>query len=201
MGDLNALPNPTLSPIANGDPVNNPTATNPHDELLQNDETLRVVVNTKSDKGHGHAISDITSLQSTLNAKAPLDSPTFSGAPTVPTPASASRDTTIPSTRWVRQQIYGGSVSAVATWAVQPYGSGASWSVAKLGTGKYRVTHNMSTLSYVVNATAHSIASNHVSASIYVKALNYFDVYIHFGQENAAFQYVDDAFDFLMLRA
>jgi len=38
-----------------------------------------------ADKVHGHAISDVSGLQTALNEKAPLASPAFTGTPTAPT--------------------------------------------------------------------------------------------------------------------
>ena len=54
---------------------------------------------------HGHAISDVTGLQSALNAKAPLASPTFTGTPAAPTPAGGTNTTQIATTAFVQSAI------------------------------------------------------------------------------------------------
>jgi len=50
---------------------------------LGNDENFATTVTTalsgKSNTGHGHAISDVSNLQTSLNSKAPIASPTFTG--------------------------------------------------------------------------------------------------------------------------
>lgn len=54
---------------------------------------------------HSHAISQVTGLQSALDAKATLASPTFSGTPTAPTAASGTNTTQIASTAFVQATI------------------------------------------------------------------------------------------------
>lgn len=50
---------------------------------------------------HSHAISDVTSLQAALDAKAPLASPTLTGTPAAPTAAAATNTTQIATTAHV----------------------------------------------------------------------------------------------------
>jgi hypothetical protein len=52
-----------------------------------------------------HAISVITGLQTALNLKAPLDSPTLTGAPTAPTPSVNTNTTQIATTAYVQTEI------------------------------------------------------------------------------------------------
>ena len=54
---------------------------------------------------HGHAISEITNLQTTLNAKAPLSSPTFTGTPAAPTAAGGTNTTQVATTAFVQAAI------------------------------------------------------------------------------------------------
>ena len=63
------------------------------------------IVLTVADNSHLHTIANITGLQTTLDAKAPLASPAFTGTPTVPTAAAASNDTTAASTAFVTSAI------------------------------------------------------------------------------------------------
>jgi len=50
---------------------------------------------------HNHAISDVTGLQTALNSKAALSSPSFSGVPTAPTPATSNNSGQIATTAYV----------------------------------------------------------------------------------------------------
>lgn len=51
----------------------------------------------------------VTALESDMAGKAPLASPAFSGAPTAPTPASSSNDTTVATTAFVKTAMAGAS--------------------------------------------------------------------------------------------
>ena len=50
---------------------------------------------------HGHAIADVTSLQSSLDAKAPLASPALTGTPTAPTQTQGNNSTRLATTAYV----------------------------------------------------------------------------------------------------
>jgi len=65
----------------------------------------------KAAASHGHAIAEITSLQTTLDAKAPLASPALTGVPTAPTAAGGTSSTQIAT--WVPATIWDGWVSHV----------------------------------------------------------------------------------------
>jgi hypothetical protein len=55
---------------------------------------------------HGHLQSEISGLVSALDAKAPLASPIFTGAPKAPSPVlTSSADTSIATTLWVQQVL------------------------------------------------------------------------------------------------
>lgn len=55
--------------------------------------------------GHGHAIGDVSGLQSALDAKAPLASPTLTGIPAAPTAAGGNNTTQIATTAFVQAAI------------------------------------------------------------------------------------------------
>ena len=55
----------------------------------------------KASAVHGHAIADVTSLQSTLDAKAPLASPALTGTPTAPTQTQGNSSTRLATTAYV----------------------------------------------------------------------------------------------------
>lgn len=52
------------------------------------------------------AIISVSGLQSALDAKAPSDSPTFTGTPTAPTPVGTDNSTKVATTAWVKSQGY-----------------------------------------------------------------------------------------------
>ena len=54
---------------------------------------------------HGHAVGDISGLQSALNSKSPLTSPAFSGTPTAPTASTGTNTTQIATTAFVAAAI------------------------------------------------------------------------------------------------
>jgi hypothetical protein len=54
---------------------------------------------------HGHAVSEVTGLQSALDAKAPVASPALSGVPTAPTAAGGTNTTQIATTAFVQAEI------------------------------------------------------------------------------------------------
>ena len=56
---------------------------------------------TKAAASHGHGISEVTSLQAALDAKAPLASPALTGIPTAPTAAGGTSSTQIATTAFV----------------------------------------------------------------------------------------------------
>lgn len=55
--------------------------------------------------GHQHTIAQVTDLQETLNAKAPLESPTFTGTPTAPTADEGTNTTQLATTAFVKAAI------------------------------------------------------------------------------------------------
>jgi hypothetical protein len=54
---------------------------------------------------HGHAIADVSGLQTALNGKAPLASPTFTGTPAAPTAAGGTNTTQVATTAFVQAAI------------------------------------------------------------------------------------------------
>jgi hypothetical protein len=66
----------------------------------------------KAATAHGHTIADVASLQSALDAKAPISSPALTGSPTAPTPTAGDNTTKIATTAFVQNAV---SSSAVAT--------------------------------------------------------------------------------------
>ena len=73
--------------------------------------TFRALVSTDL-PSHTHAISDVTGLQTALDAKAPLDSPTFTGTPAAPTPSAGNNSTQVATTAYVD-----GAVAAIVDTA------------------------------------------------------------------------------------
>lgn len=67
---------------------------------------------------HSHAISDVTGLQTALDAKAPLASPTFTGTPAAPTPAADTNTTQLATTSFVVGQASSSNPAMNGTVAV-----------------------------------------------------------------------------------
>lgn len=61
---------------------------------------------TVADDSHNHVISNVDGLQTALDAKAPIASPTFTGTPKSVTPATADNSTNIATTAFVKAQGY-----------------------------------------------------------------------------------------------
>ena len=72
---------------------------------------------------HSHAISEIANLTATLNAKAPLDSPTFTGVPLAPTAGTATATTQIATTAFVKNQGYLATSGGTMTGALTLFGA------------------------------------------------------------------------------
>lgn len=72
----------------------------------------------KASASHGHAVSDITGLQSALDGKAPKSSPALTGVPTAPTAAGGTNTTQIATTAFVQGEIssFGAGDMAKATY-------------------------------------------------------------------------------------
>lgn len=65
----------------------------------------------KTNTGHVHSIANITSLQSTLDGKAPLASPALTGTPTAPTQSAGDNTTKIATTAFVLNAVATAGVS------------------------------------------------------------------------------------------
>ena len=63
------------------------------------------ITTTVADDSHNHTIANVDNLQTTLDAKAPLASPTFTGTPTAPTPATTTNTTQIATTAFVQSVV------------------------------------------------------------------------------------------------
>jgi len=87
---LNATDKTKLNGIASGATVNSTDAS-------LRDRTTHTGV---------QAISTVTGLQTALDAKAPLDSPTFTGTPTAPTVTGSDSSTKLATTAWVKSLGY-----------------------------------------------------------------------------------------------
>lgn len=79
---------------------------------------LQTALDDKSNIGHVHETGDVAGLQAALNGKAPLASPSFSGAPTAPTPAGSDNSTKLATTEFVQNEIasFGAGDMAKATY-------------------------------------------------------------------------------------
>ena len=78
---------------------------------------------TVADDSHNHVIGNVDGLQTALNAKAPLASPTFTGTPKAPTAAAGTNTTQVATTAFVTTAVANKTSVASATKATQD-GSG-----------------------------------------------------------------------------
>lgn len=67
----------------------------------------------KANSAHSHAVSDVTGLQTALDAKAPLASPALTGAPTAPTPTAGDNTTKLATTAFVQNAVSSSAVAAL----------------------------------------------------------------------------------------
>lgn len=93
---LKGLKNYTL-PAANGETLGG--------VKTGGDVTIASGVITVKDDSHNHTIANVDGLQTALNAKAPLASPTFTGTPKAPTAASGTNTTQIATTAFVQAAV------------------------------------------------------------------------------------------------
>jgi len=80
-------------------------ANSAHTHAIGQVSGLQTALDGKSGTGHGHDIADVTGLQAALNGKAPLASPSFTGAPSAPTPAGNDNSTKLATTEFVQNEI------------------------------------------------------------------------------------------------
>lgn len=93
-----------------------------------------------------------TTLQSNINAKANIDSPTFTGTPAAPTAAAGTSTTQIATTAFVMAQAFSAALPAQTGNAgkfVTTNGTAASWADAVTPTGTQTLTNK--TISYANN--------------------------------------------------
>lgn len=81
------------------------------------------ITTTVADDSHNHTIANVDNLQSSLDAKAPLASPTLTGTPKAPTATAGTNTTQIATTAFVTTAIANKTSVASATKATQD-GSG-----------------------------------------------------------------------------
>lgn len=78
---------------------------------------------TVADDSHNHVISNVDGLQSALDTKAPIASPTFTGTPKASTPATTDNSTNLATTAWVKALGYitaAGSGAKIAVSSTAP---------------------------------------------------------------------------------
>lgn len=67
----------------------------------------------KASTSHSHAVSDVTGLQTALDAKAPLASPALTGTPSAPTPTAGDNTTKLATTAFVQNAVSSSAVAAL----------------------------------------------------------------------------------------
>ncbi len=69
-------------------------------------KTVHEFATGKADANHTHPMADVAGLDLSLAAKAPIESPAFSGTPTAPTPSALDKSDRLATTKWVKEQEY-----------------------------------------------------------------------------------------------
>ena len=93
----------------------------------------QTALNGKANTSHGHVISDVTNLQSSLDAKAGLASPAFTGTPTAPSAAAYADSAQIATT---------GNVSATVKTVPENAQTGTSYTLVLPDAGKLVTLNN-----------------------------------------------------------
>jgi hypothetical protein len=80
-------------------------ADNTSDSAKPVSSATQVALDGKANASHGHAMADVTGLQTALDGKAPLASPALTGTPTAPSPAAYADTTQIATTAQVHDTV------------------------------------------------------------------------------------------------
>ncbi|SEP03115.1 Phage tail repeat like [Salinihabitans flavidus] len=78
-----------------------------HGHAIGDVSGLQTALDGKAAAAHGYTIADITGLQTALNGKAPLASPALTGTPSAPTAAAGTNTTQIATTAFVKAELAG----------------------------------------------------------------------------------------------
>ena len=106
---------PLTSPTLNGTPTTPTAVAGTNTNQIASTAFVTTAVSAKANAAHTHAVSDITSLQGLLDAKAPLASPALAGVPTAPTAAVGTNTTQLATTAFVLSQISASGASGTAS--------------------------------------------------------------------------------------
>jgi hypothetical protein len=122
-----------------GDVDNTPDAAKPVSTATQ------AALDGKANTAHGHAIADVTGLQTALDAKAPLTSPALTGTPTAPSAAAYADSTQIATTAHVHD--------TVTTVPENPQ-TGTSYTLALSDAGRMVTLNNASAITLTIPTEA-----------------------------------------------
>tara|TARA_R100001443_G_scaffold2698_3_gene8832 strand:+ start:2712 stop:5108 length:2397 start_codon:yes stop_codon:yes gene_type:complete len=104
-GTGNSISNIDVADLKSGVLDTNLSGASSNDDTLASAKAIKSALDGKAASSHNHAISEITNLQTSLDAKAPLASPTLTGTPTAPTAASNTNTTQIATTAYVQTEL------------------------------------------------------------------------------------------------
>jgi hypothetical protein len=80
---------------------------------LMRKSQVDTLLSGKANSAHSHAVSEVTGLQTALDAKAPLASPALTGTPTAPTPTAGDNTTKLATTAFVQNAVSSSAVAAL----------------------------------------------------------------------------------------
>ena len=101
----------------------------------------QTALNGKANNSHGHAIADVTGLQTALDGRAPLASPALTGAPTAPSPAAYADTTQIATTAQVYDTV---------TTVPENAQTGTSYTLALSDAGRMVTLNNASAITLTI---------------------------------------------------
>ena len=139
---------PLASPALTGTPTA-PTQTQGNNSTrLATTAYVDTLGATKAASSHSHAISDVTSLQTSLDAKAPLASPALTGTPTAPSAAAYTDSTQIATTAQVFDTV---------TTVPENAQTGTTYTLALTDAGRMVTLNNAAAITLTI-PTAASVA-------------------------------------------
>ena len=105
----------------------------------------QTALNGKANSSHGHAVADVTGLQTALDGKAPLASPAFTGTPTAPSAAAYADSTQIATTAQVHDTV---------TTVPENAQTGTSYTLVLADAGKLVTLNNAAAITLTIPTNA-----------------------------------------------
>ena len=162
---------PLASPILTGNPTAPTPATSDNDTTVATTAFVKAVVDALVETTLGDDPDFAATVAAALAAKAPLASPVFTGDPTAPTPAVGDNDTSVATTKYVRD-VLAETPLQYQSAVLGPSGNFNNTAQAKWGTANYSFTSTRDGWATIsgefdlqTNATGYGLARVHLKAN------------------------------------